>query len=804
MTTTASRLRHMAARIIPPNSHAMWGHWAKIVVVGLVLGMLAACSTIKNDGIPAPLREPKADTESSERLDQAGATRTRPRFEQGGAVDPPRQAAPPPPQDEGEIKVPVMARTKPVAVALDGVPMDAFINVLYGMELGFPVQVDQSLRSRRELLSLNLTKPRPPAEAYRIGAEVLRNYGVRVTELGGVLRFQSTQADNATAAATLISTRSLPEVPAGQRTVFVAMPLEVAAPGVISAQMRAMFGNKSVTFTEMPDLNAIMLSGPGDAVRSAMEAITALDRTALRGMRSIRINPSYLSADLLAKELKDVLAGQGIGVRTGPGTTGPLTFVPVGSANALIVFGSSDTALRAAQDWADKLDQPNDSGDGGGLFLYAAKHTTVETLVPVLQALVGGTSATGTSTGTAQTAAQSGGLGNAAATKGAASSAGKQATAITGLGGQLAVDPVRNVIVFEGDAQRWRSIQNILNRLDQPARQVVIEVTVAEVTLTDEFSHGVEWALRNINVGGMSGPVAALAGGSVPSGALTWTALSSSGQVKAAVNLFAKDSRVTILSTPRILVKSGETASIDVGTEVPVVTSQATTDITNNGSSSILQSIQYRKTGTLLNIEAVVHSGKRVDLKVSQEVSEASQTDTSNISSPSIFSRKLETSLSLSDGQSTLLGGLISSNHTDAKTKVPLLGDIPILGRAFQNRTRSGNRTELLLLITPYVVEDEDQAKAITDAVKARFDGDGNWPGQPLAPPAGVPATGKVEDEGGNGEPAGGSANPASSGAPAATGSGGAATGQPRPSQQAAAAPSVVSPQAPQSDRTGQ
>lgn len=707
---------------VPASLPAGW----QGLVLGLLLSLLAACSTVGKESFPAPLRQPKAEGEPSSQIDGADPARTsqRPRFEQGPQVAQSRPA-PSPADASSEVKIPELARTKPVALALDGVPIDAFINVVYGMELGFPVQIDQALHSRRELLSLNLTKSRPPAEAYRVAAEVLKNYGVQISELGGVLRFTAIQSNAASAPSDLVATRSLPEVPAGQRTVFVAMPLEVAQPGVIAAQVRNLFGSQSVTFTEMSDFNALLISGPGDAVRSAMETVLTLDRPALSGMRSVRINPSYLSAELLAKELKEVLAGQGIKVRAGPGDGGPVTFVPVGSANALIVFSASEPAMSLVQEWAERLDQPSES-DSGGLYLYAARHTTVETLAPVLQALVGGVAAPGQRDAAAQRGAAGGEQAGSA----------RQSTTISGQGGQLAIDPVRNVIVFQGDAQRWRAIQSILTRLDQPARQVVIEVTIAEVTLTDEFSHGVEWALRNINVGGMSGPVTALSGASTPAGALTWTALSSSGQVRAALNLFAKDSRVTILSTPRILVKSGEIASIDVGTEVPIVTSQATAaDLPSGGSnSSILQSIQYRKTGTLLEIGAVVHSGKRVDLKVSQEVSEATVTDTSDISSPSILSRKLQTSLSLSDGESTLLGGLISTTRSDGKTKVPLLGDIPLLGRAFQNRTRSGTRTELLMLITPYVVEDADQTRAITEAVRTRMDLQEAWPSAPLAP----------------------------------------------------------------------
>lgn len=719
---------------------------ARVLVAGILLGVLSGCATVKAPSLPQPLRGPKPEVAADEVLEQQrDQQRSRPRIEQGPVTTPPSSA----PEKSATPKVPSIARKDKVSLVLDGVPLESFINVVYGMELGFAVQIDQSIRGRPDLISLRLIEPQPPAQAYAVAEEVLKNYGVLIQELGGVLRFVPAAVQGGEMPR-LIATRSLPDVPAGQRVVFVAMPLEVSQPGVVAAQVRSLFGNQAVTLTEMPDLNAILISGPGDAVQSVMEAILTLDRGALRDKRSVRINPLYMPAELLAKELQAVLAGEGYSIRTGPGSSGVLTFVPVNSANALIIFSESESALRAASEWAERLDQPSDIGDSGGVFLYSARHTTVETLVPVLEALVGGTasgsgmaSASSTATGASSdgggsfdqasgTGSQRGGGAGGGRTSGGTSA---RASTISGKDGQLAVDPVRNVIVFQGDAQRWRAIQGVLARLDQPARQVVIEVTVAEVMLTDEFSHGVEWALRSVSVDGMSGPLGALAGLSVPTGGLIWQGLSSSGQVRAVLNLFAQDSRVSILSTPRILVKSGEVASIDVGTEVPIITSQATAADLDDGS--ILQSIQYRKTGVLLEIEAVVHSGQRVDLKLSQEVSEAAATDTSDISSPSIFSRRLQTSLSLSDGESTLLGGLISSNRTDSKTKVPLLGDIPVIGRAFQNRRREGTRTEMLMLITPYVIEDAAQARAITGAIRSRFGTPDAWPStQPPAEPA--------------------------------------------------------------------
>ena len=140
------------------------------------------------------------------------------------------------------------------------------------------------------------------------------------------------------------------------------------------------------------------------------------------------------------------------------------------------------------------------------------------------------------------------------------------------------------------------------------------------------------------------------------------------------------------------------------------------------GTSSILQNIQYRKTGVLLDVQPMVHSSDRVDLAISQEVSEAAENQISSVPSPTILSRKVQTSLSLADGQAMLLGGLISNTRSDGKSKVPFLGDIPVVGALFQQRRRTGTRTELVMLIRPYIVSDTNQGRAITDAVRSRFE----------------------------------------------------------------------------------
>lgn len=684
----------------------------RFVLAALACALLAACVSVPPAGLPEPLRPPLAAVPEPAALAEAATAEQRTRILEGprGEAAPARLSDP--------RRTPVRPGGRPVAFAVDGANLSAFIDEVFGNQLGFSLEIEQAVRDKADLVSLRLVQPEPPHRVYEIAEEVLRGYGIAIQVEDGRLRFTA-EAGAATQPPLLFSGRNLPEVPPGQRPVFVLMPLDVVQPGRIAASLRGLFttgsGPASLQVTELVESNALLLSGPPALVDAALEAAQLLDRTGLRERRSLRITPAFLSPEVLAKELRDVLAGQGFSLRDASGG-GVLTLVPVASANALIVFSESEPALQAVQHWVELLDQPTDTeGPQAGAFIFQARHTTAASLMNTAIALMGGAT---TGSGSAGGAATDEAMGRAEG--GAPSASAVPTVAEAPDGSRLVVDPMRNALVFQGDAARWRALQSVLLRLDQPARQVLIEVTVAEVTLTDEFSHGVEWALRQAGINDFEGPLSAFAG-NVPARGVVWRPVSSSGQVRAVLNLFQNDGRVSILSTPRLMVSSGEQASIDVGTEVPILTSQATAPDLGGVTPSILQQVQYRKTGVILTVAPVVHSSQRVDLRISQEVSEAQETETSTIASPSIFSRRLETVLSLQDGEAMLMGGLISDTRTQGGSRVPLLGDLPVLGELFRSRNRRGTRTELLVLITPYVVEDAAQARAITEALRGRM-----------------------------------------------------------------------------------
>lgn len=699
---------------------------ARLPLALMVALVLAGCATAPAN-LPEPLRAPLPAAEAPAVAEDAADGGTR-------IAEGPRTEAPPARLLDAR-RSPVRPGGAPIALAIDGANLTAFIDEVFANQLGFSIEVEQAVRDKSDLVSLRLVEPEPPNRLYVIAEEVLKRYGVAVVQEQGRLRFTA-DAAAVVEAPQLLTGRALPEVPAGQRPIFVFMPLDVADPARISAQVRTLYGSggpAGLQVTELNDNNALLLSGPPALVNSAMDAVQLLDRTGLREKRSLRISPLYLSVDVLAKELRELLSGQGYTFRSTPGSGGALTFVPVASANALVVFSESDAALEAVAQWAETLDQPaEDGGTQAGAYIYQVRHTTAESLRTTMEALIGGTGSTSTSGSSASgsrqgTTSVQGGNGfdepGRTVTSGgsAGTSTGAQASvSVAPDGSRIVVDPQRNAIIFQGEASRWRTLQSVLARLDQPARQVLVEVTVAEVTLTDEFSHGVEWALREAGISDFGGSLGAYSG-TVANRGVVWRPISSSGQVRAVMNLFQNSTRVNILSTPRLMVRSGESASIDVGTEVPILTSQATASDLGGTTPSILQQVQYRKTGVLLEIAPVVHSSQRVDLKISQEVSEAQQTESSTISSPSIFSRSLQTSMSVSDGEATLMGGLISNTTTNGGTEIPGLGRIPVVGELFRSRSRKTDRTELMVLITPYVIEDAAQARQITEALRARL-----------------------------------------------------------------------------------
>jgi general secretion pathway protein D len=202
-----------------------------------------------------------------------------------------------------------------------------------------------------------------------------------------------------------------------------------------------------------------------------------------------------------------------------------------------------------------------------------------------------------------------------------------------------------------------------------------------------------------------------------------FTVLNRAGATRLIMNALANDNRVRVLSTPKLLSRSGGEARIQVGAQVPIVTSQGTSSqLQQAGTSAILQSIQYRDTGVILTVKPTIYAGNQIDLEIKQEVSEAVQNNTSGLSTPVINNRTVSTQLSLQDGSTVLLGGLIMENASSTSTGIPGLKDIPGVGFLFGTQQVMKTRSELFVFITPYIINSSQDAASLAESFKNRYE----------------------------------------------------------------------------------
>ena len=691
----------------------------------LLVTVLGGCAAPERVSLPEPVQQPaSAARPAGEVLIEAEAARRPERLTQLPTPRPPGADSAASGLTVAENIPPL--RNEPVNVNIEGVPVPAFINEFFGTILGTGFQMSPEVARMNDLVTLRTPGPQSPQAFYRLAVEVLQTYGVETRYEGGRLLFLPASKGGTFEPPLVLSGRTLPTVPVSHRPVFQLVELQaVRIPDVVQ-WLNTAFQTNDLRVIEDLNRNAIVLYGKPDVVRQAVDAIRVLDRPYMRGRTSTRLEPAFVDAQELARRLVDVLVAEGYGasLHTGQGVVQAASVIvlPVASANTVLLFAADPAVLAHAVEWARSIDRPNPTAGGTGLFYYRVQNTRAEDIVQTLNGVREAAAALEVRAPVrdAMSSAEASAAGQVA---GAAPAPGPTQAAAGGslAGGQLVLDAPRNALIFQGSSTDWGRLLPLVQQMDQAPRQVMIEVTIAEVTLDDNEEFGVSWLAKN-DVGRFGGRVTSgVIGGAGGSSGLTYL-LDVAGQTRAQLRAYAEDNRVTVLSTPRLLVKSGEPASIDVGTEVPTISAQTASLQQTEGTSNILQSVQYRKTGIILNIKPTVYSDNRIDLEIRQEVSEALPLgNDSVVQSPSIFNRAVSTSLSLRDGSSVLIGGLMSRRVTNSDGGVPYLKDIPVLGGLFESNSRRNNKTELVLMIVPYIVETDEEALGLTRSVADRY-----------------------------------------------------------------------------------
>jgi general secretion pathway protein D len=297
-------------------------------------------------------------------------------------------------------------------------------------------------------------------------------------------------------------------------------------------------------------------------------------------------------------------------------------------------------------------------------------------------------------------------------------------------------DEENNLLVVIAPPYEWQTIQSLLRRLDIMPRQVLSEVLIAEISLTGQLKYGLEWFFKGnpssttstttgdqtsttsatsstISFSSFTGPL----GAAYNASGFTFVANDVYNNLRGFINLLAEEGKVNILASPHIMAANNQEAAIQIGDEVPILTSQSV-PLVSQQTSFQTSTINYRNTGILLKLKPQINSRGLVTLEIAQEVSSASATTTGVNTTPTISVRQAKTTLTTANNQTVVLGGLIREDLTRRRSGIPGLRNVPILGPVFGSENKQKNRTELIVLITPHVVNSLEEGARITDKMK--------------------------------------------------------------------------------------
>ncbi len=426
--------------------------------------------------------------------------------------------------------------------------------------------------------------------------------------------------------------------------------------------------------------------------------------------------------------------------------------------------------------WIDRLDKPPENSLEPTLYVYPVQHGSAAHLAKLLNDIYGGGGSSGGSSGSEadsgvapgmQTSSISSSAGTGSSSSGSSSSSllgtsgstsssggimgsssGTSGSGRTGLlagstsangsndnsndtasanvslkgaGGseiKVVADAQNNALLIYARRQDYQKIANALRRLDVQPLQVLIEASIIEVTLSGNLQYGLEWYLQGSLGSGLTGSAGLnfnSTGAISPSQpGFSYSITNGAGAVRAVLNALAQKSLVKVISSPSVLVLNNNTANIQVGTQQPIAGPTAIT------TGVVSTSYTYKDTGVTLAVTPSVNAGGMVRMNIKQAVTDVGAVDSAT-QQRSFLQRQIDTKVEVHSGQTVTLGGLIKNNVSNGKSGIPVLSDIPVLGNLFSTTTKTDDRTELLVMITPRVLKNPQDLTDITQEMRERM-----------------------------------------------------------------------------------
>ena len=470
--------------------------------------------------------------------------------------------------------------------------------------------------------------------------------------------------------------------------------------------------------------NLLLIAGTGPEMGNLLDTVRVFDVDWMAGLSVGFFTLEYASAGDVVKQLETLLADE-----TGNPFKGLFRFIPVASANSLLVISPRESYLRQVKDWIERLDLADASGEGAErLFVYRVKHGDAQGLADILTQLfsgdeprtrrVGGV-APGLRPATIQSRPGEEGQDRPATSQPAVASSIELSAPVS-----IVADVVNNSLLIRASARDYKMILDALKQLDLVPLQVLVEATIVEIALTGNLQYGVQWQFFGKKddytsdlslVNSATGTIAK----SFPG--FNWAVIVSPDQIRAVLSALASNGLVNVLSSPSVMVLDNQTAKIQVGKSVPILTSQSQGTATTD---RIVNSIEYRDTGVMLTVKPRVTPGGLVQMEIEQEVSTAEPVASdAGVQSPEIATRNITSTVAVRSNQAVVLGGLIEDSRSDTKQGIPGLYSLPVVGGLFGESKKRAQRRELVVVLVPRVIASDQDVETVSNEFRRKVTG---------------------------------------------------------------------------------
>jgi general secretion pathway protein D len=567
----------------------------------------------------------------------------------------------------------------------------------------------------------------PVEDLYSVLEQILALNNVAVVRSGNFYRFL--QAPDAAKKPMSIHIGDDPNIPDKERMIIQIIPLQHISVESMKKIISPLL-TTNASFIEIPETNNLMMIEMAYNVRRIIKVVQALDIDKLASSDIQLYKLRNADSEVLVQELEEVFSSMGYKEALGDS----LSFLSLSRLNSVLVVNAFDKILPTIEFWINRLDQPISEGDVS-TFVYYVQNGDAIALAGLLNGIFQdqGESANTTSNTSAGSTATTKIKANVSGAATTSTSTNPVVQTTDGLSndfeGEIIIlpDPDTNSLIIRTSPRNYPAILALIDKLDLFPQQVLIEVLIVDLDIDESTAAGLEIAFQGFAgsttvKGGSSssttkagtlgtalgaGTASLLAGGSFIIG--------DPDKLIAQLQLFASDSKTNILSNPILVTSDNKAATISITDEIPI---EQEAQVPSGGGSVVTSTVEFRSVGIKLDITPKINADNYITLKISQEISSRGA-DVGN--QPSFNTRLVNTEVVLKDNQVLVMGGLMQTTTTDTVSGIPILKDLPYIGKLFGSESTSLNKTELMIFITPHVISNSEDSEFVTRQFKKRL-----------------------------------------------------------------------------------